>query len=118
MLFRSEWPRVCIGSSGDYAQVGSNGWHARMREAMDSLCGTGPVPVWLHMLRGLNLCGSEYPFASADSTNIAANHNGNNRGDQPKSVRLMADLIDSKQCSGTWVRRSNQALPIQLWEAA
>lgn len=97
------WPRVCIGSSGEYAKVGDERWHRRMREAMNALCGGGPAPVWLHMLRGLSLAGSEYPFASADSTNIAQNHAGNNTRATPrKDVRRMADEIDGRQCAARW----------------
>jgi hypothetical protein len=47
-----------------------------MEQAMNAVCGSGPVPVWLHMLRGMALSGSEYPFASVDSTDIAQNHTG------------------------------------------
>lgn len=107
------WSRVCLGSSGEYATVGSARWHRRMEEAMNRLCGNGPVPVWLHMLRGLALAGSEYPFASADSTGIARNHAGNNtRGTPARSVRVMADEIDARQCPGRWqVREPQDALP-------
>jgi hypothetical protein len=43
-------------------------------EAMSAICGSGPVPVWLRLLRGMKLYGSEYPLASADSTDVARNH--------------------------------------------
>jgi hypothetical protein len=46
-----EWPRVCLGSSGSYRNVGDHQWRRRMAEAMDRLCPDGPAPVWLHMLR-------------------------------------------------------------------
>ena len=70
-----KWPRVCIGSSGAYREVGSDRWHGRMVEAMNALCGDGPPPVWLHMLRGMALSGSIYPFASVNSSDVARNHN-------------------------------------------
>ena len=69
-----EWSRVCVGSSGAYSSVGTAAWHRRMEGAMNALCGNGPVPVWLHMLRGMALAGGQYPFASVDSTDIARNH--------------------------------------------
>jgi hypothetical protein len=101
------YERVCIGSSGEYATVGDERWHRRMREAMDALCGNGPPPCWLHMLRGLSLAGSDYPFASADSTLLAQNHAGNNtRGGPAKDIRRMADEIDGRQCPAGWVRSS------------
>lgn len=72
------YPRVCLGSSGAFAVVGAPAWRRRMCEAMNEVCGDGPAPCALHMLRGLSLAGSEFPFASADSTSIAQNHAGNN----------------------------------------
>lgn len=103
------WRRVCIGSSAEYAQVGTERWHRRMAEAMNLLCGDGPPPAWLHMLRGLGLCGSAYPFASADSTNIARNHAGaSSVGRAPTSPRLMADRIDARQCPARWRRTAEQ----------
>src|SRR4029077_10074458 len=70
------YERVCFGSSGRYAQVGSHSWRLRIAEALDTISDDrGRVP-WIHMLRGLDLAGSHYPFASADSTNAARNHAG------------------------------------------
>jgi hypothetical protein len=108
------WPRVCIGSSGEYATVGDDRWRRRMDEAMNRLCGNGPVPVWLHMLRGLDMCGSEYPFASADSTNIARNHAGAT-GRLRRDARAMADRIDARQCPARWTVKAPQLV---LGEAA
>jgi hypothetical protein len=102
------YQRVCFGSSGEYAQLGSPSWHRRMHEAFDAICGNGPVPVWVHMLRGLDLAGSDYPFASADSTNIARNHAGTNSGRAPRSPRAMADEIDARQCPGRWTVKPAQ----------
>lgn len=90
------WPRVCIGSSGEYSQVGTRKWHDRMNAAMSQLCGDGPVPVWLHMLRGMSLAGSHYPFASVDSTDVARNHN------RKRNPVQMADRWDARQCPARW----------------
>lgn len=99
----SEWPRICIGSSAQYRVVGSDRWHARMTEAMNALCGNGPAPVWLHMLRGMALSGSGYPFASLDSTDVARNHN------RPHNVAAeMAAKWDAQQCGAVWSRRPEQ----------
>jgi hypothetical protein len=106
------YQRVCVGSSGQFAVVGDDRWHRRMEQAMNAVCGNGPAPVWLHMLRGLALAGSDYPFASADSTSIARNHKGDNtRGTPRKDVRLMADRIDAKQCPARW-RYVQQAMEL------
>jgi hypothetical protein len=95
------WPRVCIGSSGAYQSVGGAQWRRRMDAAMDALCGDGPAPVWLHLLRGLKLAGSRYPFASADSTNIARNHAGS-RTRARRDPCTMAHRIDQQQCAARW----------------
>ncbi len=95
------WPRVCIGSSGGYQSVGGQRWRERMNTAMDALCGDGPAPVWLHLLRGLKLAGSSYPFASADSTNIARNHAGS-RTRPRRDPHAMAERIDRQQCPAHW----------------
>lgn len=101
-----EWPRVCIGSSGDYRNVGDHEWRRRMAETMDSLCPDGPAPTWLHMLRGMKLAGGPYPFASADSTNIARNHAGvPTLGMRPRSPRAMADRLDQSQSPAHWRER-------------
>lgn len=98
-----KWPRVCIGSSGDYATVGDSRWHDRMADAMNQLCGDGPPAVWLHMLRGMALSASHYPFASVDSTDVARNHN------RPQNdARAMADRWDALQCSPRWSRQPIQ----------
>ncbi len=69
------WPRVCIGSSGQFTSVGSSGWWLRMAEAMRAVCDPNGRPVCkLHGLRMLNpKVFSKFPFASADSTNIGRN---------------------------------------------
>lgn len=94
------WPRVCFGSSGEFSVVGSNLWHRRISAAFDAIAPNGRVPVWVHMLRGLQFAGSFYPFASADSTNIAQNHH---RG----SIVALAGYLDGRQSPGHWVS-SNQ----------
>lgn len=109
-----DWPKVCIGSSGAYRIVGSPVWTRRMEDAMDALCGSGPVPVWLHMLRGLDFAGSDFPFASADSTNVARNHAGTNSGRRRRDAAAMAAEIDARQCPSRW--RGGTPLPASLLE--
>lgn len=71
----SDWPRVCFGSSGDYAQVGTPSWWRRMHQAMRVVCDDAGRPLCrLHGLRMLNPeVFTRFPFASADSTNIGQN---------------------------------------------
>ena len=102
-----EWPLVCVGSSGPYA-LRNPRWWRRMAEAMTALCGDGPPPCALHMLRGLALAGGPFPFASADSTAVARNHRGGHEGHRdggprPKrNVAQMAAALDSRQCPARW----------------
>lgn len=71
----SEYPRVCIGSSGEFSRVGSPAWWTRMRVAMLVVCDPlGRPNCKLHGLRMLNPeVYSRLPLASADSTNLARN---------------------------------------------
>lgn len=68
-------PRICIGSSAEYAQIGTNKWWVRMAEAMRILCDDhGRPQVKIHGLRMLDPeIFTRFPFSSADSTNIARN---------------------------------------------
>jgi len=70
-----DWPRVCLGSSGDYAQIGTARWWDRMNKAMRTICDDAGQPACrLHGLRMLDpYVFGKFPFASADSTNIGRN---------------------------------------------
>jgi hypothetical protein len=89
------YTRICFGSSGKYKDVGSDRWHHRITQAFNRLAQNGPIP-WVHMLRGMSLAGSQYPFASVDSTDVARNHNRKN------NAILMANRWDAMQCPAGW----------------
>lgn len=93
-----EWPRVCVGSTDEYAVVLSDAWKRRMDELWNAIARRGSFLPWLHMLRGMQLSGGAYPFASVDSTDIAQNHHR-----QQNTPRSMADRWDALQCPGRWV---------------
>lgn len=69
------WPRVCLGSSGEFSQVGTERWWRRMSDAMSACCdGDGRPKTKLHGLRMLDPeIFSVLPLASADSTNAVRN---------------------------------------------
>ncbi len=69
------FPRVAIGSSGEYAQVGTAAWWNRMAQAMEVATDDDGRPFCkLHGLRMLDpTVFSHFPFSSADSTNVARN---------------------------------------------
>lgn len=101
------YDRVCFGSSGRYATVGTAAWHRRVSDAFDALVDErGRVP-WIHMLRGLALAGDVYPFASADSTNAARNHSGSWRQKARPIAAIVAET-DARQCPGRWQKRGTQ----------
>lgn len=93
------WPRVCIGSTAEYAVVLSPAWRARMDEIWNAIAAQHARLPWLHMLRGMQLGGMHWPFASADSTNIAQNHN------RPQNTpRGMAERLDALQTPSSWAQ--------------
>lgn len=97
------YPKVCIGSSALYSVVMSETWQRRMDAAWNAVIKrNGKVP-WIHMLRGMQVAGERWPFASVDSTDIARNHN------RPQnSPRAMADRWDAVQCPMKWTPRPEQ----------
>ena len=92
------WPRICFGSSGQFAEVGSPQWHLRVREAFAEVWDRKPQ---IHMLRGMKCCKMPYPFYSVDSTDVARNHHAAKRG--PLQAQLMAGSWDSYQCPVTYL---------------
>lgn len=94
--------KLCFGSSGRYWQVGSETWERRADEAFDAMEARGLRP-WIHMLRGLALAGDRWPFASADSVNVARNFK-----DSGTCPERMARRIDAIQTPTKWRVRAKQ----------
>ena len=93
----NEWQRVCIGSTAEYAVILSDAWTRRMDEAWNAIAREHRRLPWVHMLRGMQLSGRRWPFASVDSTDIAQNHH------RPQNTpRGMADRWDAMQSPGRW----------------
>lgn len=90
------WGRVAFGSSGEFWQVGSERWAAKMDEAFNALSRRGPLP-WVHGLRMLGQGRHDWPLASADSTNVAVNH-----------TRAI-------ECAGCMAKRINRQNPPTKW---
>lgn len=91
------WQKVCVGSTDEYAVVLSEPWKRRMDEMWREISKRHSRLPWLHMLRGMQLSGKHYPFASVDSTDVAQNHN------RPQNTpRSMADRWDAMQTPGIW----------------
>lgn len=102
-LAEGGWGKVCFGSAGTYWQVGSPAWERRVDQAFNELERRGLRP-WVHMLRGLAMAGDRWPFASADSVNVARNFK-----DSGTCPERMARRIDAVQCPVKWTMR-----PVQM----
>ena len=94
-----EWGRVCLGSSGDYWQVGAPKWSAKMDETFNALAQRYPSLPWTHGLRMLGQGTSDWPLSSADSTNVALHH----------SERI--------ECAGCMAKRINSQNPPTKWKS-
>jgi hypothetical protein len=105
------WARVCFGSSGRYAEVLSLSWQRRVDEAWNEIVKRHKRTPWVHMLRGMQCCKREWPFASVDSTDIARNHNRTQN--EPEE---MARRWDQIQCPPVWVSREQLALEGGFYE--
>ena len=70
-----EYPRVAIGSSGEFVSIGTGKWWGRISEAMGVACDSEGRPVVkLHGLRQMDPeIFSVVPYSSVDSTNVARN---------------------------------------------
>ena len=91
-----EWPRVCLGSAGEWPDVGTNSWHRRMTQTFNHLMRHRQRVPWLHGLRMQGI-GSLYPFGSVDSADIARNNN------RPQnSIPGMAARWDASQPRFNW----------------
>lgn len=107
-----EFPRVALGSSGEFAEIGTPGWWQKMNTAMGMVCGSSGQP--LTKLHGLRMLDPEvftrFPFASADSTNVARNIgiDGRWRGAYTPSnketrAQVIAERIEQYQSAERWV---------------
>ena len=104
------YPRVAIGSSGEYWQVGSASWWARMAEAMGKICdGSGRPMCKLHGLRMLDpKIFTKFPFSSCDSTNVAVNCANSNRwknypppNNETRGI-VLAERIEAHTSASAW----------------
>lgn len=94
------WPTpvIALGSSGQYAEIGTPQWWSRMAEAMSVICDQDGYPKKkIHGLRMLDpTIFSHFPFSSADSTNVARNIGLDGRWNgtySPKTKRMRAMII-------------------------
>lgn len=97
------WPRVCLGSSGQYAVIGTPAWCSRMDETFNALAQRHARLPWIHGLRMLGQSGGDWPLASADSTNVAQNWKRDTG-----CANCKAAGIDAEQAPSLWNPRQTQ----------
>ena len=109
--------RVCIGSSGQFADIGGPDWWGRMAEAMNAVCPDGSPMCKLHGLRMLDPdVFTKLPFASADSTNIGRNigiDNNWRNGNYPPPTKearamVMRQRIEAHNSAQKWIKQPIQ----------
>lgn len=101
------YPRVALGSSGDWPNPGTRNWWHRMAEVMDVACDDQGRPrCKLHGLRMLDpAIFHRLPLASADSTNVARNtsREADRHSVSPRLGSLIiADRIEAHQSAAIW----------------
>jgi len=112
------WPRIAIGSSGQWATPGTEGWWSRMAEAMATACDEHGRPrCRLHGLRMLDpAIFHRLPLASADSTNAVRNSSSYSRfgtyvpPNASTRMAIIAERIEKHQSAAIWVPREEQAV--------
>lgn len=107
------YPRICFGSSGEFAKLKTPAWWDRINQAMRVVCNDDGEPlVKLHGLRMLDpAIFTQMPFSSADSTNIARNigidkrwKNGNYLPPTKEArAAVMRARVESHNAPARWV---------------
>lgn len=101
------WPRVALGSSGQWPTPGLAGWWQRTNDVMEAICRDGRPIAKLHGLRMLNPdIFTRLPLSSADSCNA-----GRNCGAVADRLELPADAaaeviirrIEANNSAARWV---------------
>jgi hypothetical protein len=113
------FPRVALGSSGQWSEVGTAGWWQRMGAAMDFICDDeGRPPCKLHGLRMLNPeVFSCLPLSSADSTNAARNHARTRKRyalTKRMAALVMVHDIETRNSAACWERKYGADITLDL----
>ena len=118
------YQRICLGSSGEYATVGTDNWWQRMAEAMDVLTDEAGRPiVKLHGLRMLDpTIFSHLPLVSADSTNVARHCGSDERWkgayvppDKKTRAIVMMQRIEDHASASVWSNSTGITQNLELF---
>lgn len=111
----AEFPRVALGSSGEYRTPGTHSWWERINEALIAVAPGGKPRCKLHGLRMLDVdLFTRMPLASADSTNVSRNNNNLQRWGPYKSAsqaaraEMIASTIEAYNSAPVWVGTPKQ----------
>lgn len=112
------FPTVALGSSGQWATVGTQSWWARMAEAMAAVCDEqGRPSARLHGLRMLDpRVFTRLPLASADSTNAGVNGGSLSRFGSylpptaSQRSAVIAERIEAHNSSAVWLSDRQEEL--------
>lgn len=114
-FIRSGWPRIALGSSGEWPNPGEGKWWDRMAQVMRVACDEEGMPlVRLHGLRMLDpVIFSHLPLSSADSCNVSRNVGIDSRWNgsytpRSRSLRalIMMDRIEAHASARRWCKSS------------
>lgn len=117
------YDRVALGSSGQWATIGTPSWWARMDEVREAICDDRGRPVV--KLHGLRMLSPEVflriPLASADSCNVAVNIGVDKRWTgpyQPLTAKtralVMAERIEQRESAAVWERYTPEQFSLEL----
>lgn len=111
----ASWPRIAIGSSGEWPTPGTRRWWERMAEAMDVLCVDGRPRCRIHGLRMLDpAIFHRLPLASADSTNAVRNSSSYSRfgmyvpPNASTRMSIIAERNEAHQSAALWIGLEKQ----------
>jgi len=107
----ARYPRVALGSSGQWSEPGAAAWWTRISEMMEVACDADGMPkTKLHGLRMLDpVIFSHMPLSSADSCNVARNVGIDSKWNGPYAPRskymralVMMDRIEAHASAARW----------------
>ncbi|MCP4493280.1 MAG: hypothetical protein GY820_39150 [Gammaproteobacteria bacterium] len=114
------FPRIAIGSSAEFATVGTEKWWHRMNEIMNCICDEDGRPVVkVHGLRMLNpAVFTKLPLSSADSTNVSRSYHKDKSwygpfqpANQQARGQVLVGRIEAHNSAPVWT----QPLQKKLW---
>lgn len=105
----AEWPRVALGSSGEWSSPGTIRWWQRMAESMEACCNSGKPICKLHGLRMLSPRIVPFlPLSSADSAFVSTKVGRSNWGgcykEAPGDIKaaVLVSRVEQYQSASEW----------------